>query len=174
MLIDALERPHPEAALGTRWKLVTDGVMGGVSEGSLARKIVGRRPALRLRGRVRLENNGGFVQAALDLALDGTTVDLSDQAGIELDVTGNGENYGLHLRTADVVRPWQSYRATFRAGPEWRRLRLPFTTFEPHRIDTPLDPSRLRRLGLFAIGRAFVADIALARIATYAETDPAP
>lgn len=52
---------------GTSWRLVTDEVMGGVSEGRLTIDEVDGRPCIRLRGRVRLENRGGFVQAALDL-----------------------------------------------------------------------------------------------------------
>jgi len=39
--------------------------------------------------------------------------------------------------------------------------------FEPHRLETPLDVTRLRRIGLVAIGRAFFADLAVARLAFY-------
>ncbi|WP_349370106.1 CIA30 family protein [Salinarimonas sp.] len=153
---------------GRGWRLISDPVMGGVSEGTARIETVAGRRALRMRGRVSLENEGGFVQIARDLAEDGGTVDLSAYAGLELDVLGAGEEYGAHLRTADVARPWQSWRAVFRAEPGWRRLRLPFAEFRPHRIDAPLDLTRARRLGLVAIGRAFEADLALARVAVYA------
>ena len=166
-IIDALDRAHPQASLGTRWELIADGVMGGVSSGTMAREVVAGRPALRMRGAVSLENNGGFVQVALDLAPGGGAVDASAWTGIEAEVRGNGERYNLHLRSADVVRPWQSYRAEVLAAPEWRTLHLPFTAFAPHRIAAPLDLRRLRRLGLVAIGRAFTADIALGRIGFY-------
>lgn len=149
------------------WRLISDRVMGGVSQGTARVETVAGRRALRMRGRVSLENDGGFLQIARDLAQDGGTVDLSGFAGIELDVYGAGEDYGAHLRTSDVARPWQSWRATFRAEPGWRRVRLPFAEFRPHRIDAPLDLTRARRLGLVAIGRAFEADLALARAALY-------
>lgn len=159
--IDALDRAHPQATIGTRWELIADRVMGGVSSGAVSRETLSGRPALRMRGDVSLGNNGGFVQVALDLAPDGSAVDAGGWTGIEIDVLGNGERYNLHLRTADVVRPWQSYRATFTATPEWRTARLPFVDFEPHRLDAPFDPTRLRRLGVVAIGRAFHADVAI-------------
>ena len=50
-----------------RWSMFTDPVMGGVSEGSAALEMILGRRALRLRGRVSLERNGGFVQVARPL-----------------------------------------------------------------------------------------------------------
>ena len=48
-------------------QLITDHVMGGVSHGVLIRKNVAGRPAMRMRGVVNLQNNGGCVQMSLDL-----------------------------------------------------------------------------------------------------------
>ena len=167
MVIDDLSAPHPRAANGADWQLFTDGVMGGVSQGWMQRESVGGRLALRMQGAVRLENNGGFVQIALDLAAHGGALDAGAHEGVELEVFGNDERYGLHLRTDAVTRPWQSYRHPFLATPEWRVVRLPFRAFQPHRLDAPLDVRRLRRLGLVAIGRAFAADLAVARVSLY-------
>ena len=161
-MIDDLSQPPPRAGNGAAWELVADRVMGGVSTGTMRREVVQGRDAIHMRGDVSLANNGGFLQIALDLAPDGAPVDAGRWAGIEIDVIGNGESYNMHLRTADVIRPWQSYRHSFVAAPEWRTLRLPFAAFEAHRIDAPLDLSALRRIGIVAIGRAFHADIALA------------
>jgi hypothetical protein len=167
MVIDDLGKAHPLASNGAFWQLFTDQVMGGVSRGIMAREHVAGRAAIRLRGDVRLENNGGFVQIGLDLAPDGGLVDASGFDGVEIDVLGNDESYGVHLRTDAVTRPWQSYRQRFAATETWQTVRLPFTRFEPHRIDVPLDVRRLRRIGIAAIGRAFAADIAVARVAFY-------
>jgi hypothetical protein len=166
-VIDDLTAESPRASNGARWQLVTDGVMGGVSDGVMERTMVAGRVAIRMRGDVRLENNGGFVQIALDLAEGGGIVDASAFAGIEIDVFGNDEDYGVHLRTEAVRRPWESYRQTFRATRAWQALRLPFTGFAPHRLDAPLDVSRLRRIGVVAIGRRFTVDLALARVAFF-------
>jgi len=166
-VIDDLSGDDLVATIGTRWQLVTDRVMGGVSDGTLVRETVSGRPALRMRGDVSLENNGGFVQMALDLAPDGGMVDASSWTGIELDVIGNDEDYGVHLRTDAVERPWQSYRQSFRAGAAWRTVQLAFADFVPHRIEVPLDVRRLRRIGLVAIGRAFTADLAVGGVRFY-------
>jgi hypothetical protein len=154
------------ANTGTCWQAITDSVMGGVSEGRLVSAVVDGRPCLRLTGQVSLENNGGFVQASLDLSPDGL-LDARGYAGIELDVLGNSESYNLHLRSADTRIVWQSYRATFQAPPHWQTLRLPFSSFQPYRTDIPLDLSKLRRLGLVAIGREMKADLCVARLSFY-------
>ena len=167
MVIDDMNAAHPQVGSGARWQVITDQVMGGVSRGAIMRETVGGRVSIHLRGYVRLENNGGFVQMALDLARAGGLLDASAFDGVEIDVFGNGERYALHLRTAAVTLPWQSYRQGFLAIASWQTVRLPFSGFEPHRIGQPLDPRQLRRVGIVAIGRAFDADISLSRIALY-------
>ena len=161
-IIDDLSREAPAATIGTSWQLFTDQIMGGVSTGTMSREVVGGHLAIRMRGDVSFENNGGFVQIALDLSLDGNGIDASPLGGIELDVFGNGEEYGLHLRTDVLTRPWQSYRQTFIAYAEWRTIQLQFDSFLPYRTDEPLDTHRLRRISLVAIGRPFSSDISLA------------
>lgn len=154
-LIDDLSREPPQ------WQLFTDRVMGGISNGAMSREEVAGRPVIRMRGDVSLENNGGFVQIAIDLSPDGKAVDASSWRGLELDVVGNGEEYSLHLRTEDLTRPWQSYRQSFRADPQWRTVRFLFKDLKAYRTDTALNLSRLRRIGIVAIGRAFSADISV-------------
>jgi hypothetical protein len=166
-IIDDLSRPFPLTPLGTAWEVVTDGVMGGVSRGQMRREVIAGRDAIRMTGDVRTENNGGFVQMALDLAPGARAVDASGWAGIVMEVCGPPEEYNLHLRTSDIVRPWQSYRCGFRTGAEWQRVTLPFAGFAAHRTEAPLDLRRLRRIGIVAIGRAFRADLSVARLALY-------
>ncbi|MEO0382305.1 MAG: CIA30 family protein [Pseudomonadota bacterium] len=166
-IIDDLSRPAPQASNGANWQFIADGVMGGVSQGAMARERVAGRAAYRMRGAVSLENNGGFIQMALDLAPDGAAVDASVFNGIALDVLGNDETYNLHLRTTDVTRPWQSYRQSFIAGQQWETHHIPFSDFAPHRIETPLNPAKLRRIGILAIGRAFDADVSVGGVRLY-------
>lgn len=136
--------------------------MGGVSQGRMTREVVQGREAVRLTGDVSLENNGGFIQMAFDTAyVAGTT-------GITMAVLGNGESYDLRLRTTDLIRPWQSYVMTFVAKPAWTTLTLPFDIFQPYRTDVPFDPTKLRRVGVVAVGRAFQADVAVADFGFYA------
>jgi len=167
LLIDDRSSDSLHIAGDRVWRIVTDTVMGGVSSATLEPARTQDRNCLRMRGDVSLENNGGFVQATLDLLPNGF-LDASGYCGIEIDVCGNGESYNLHLRTADTRIVWQSYRAGFIADSRWQTLKIPFQSFHPHRIDTPLDTAHLRRLGVVAIGRAMQADISIGRLALYA------
>lgn len=162
--IDDLTREFPETSAGTQWQMLSDAVMGGVSAGRMSRTTLAQRPAIRMQGDVSLENNGGFIQIAIDLAPNGAACDAAGFTGIAIDVLGNGEEYGLHLRTSELSRPWQSYRARFIATPVWQEITLPFSSFVPHRTEIPLNLHLLRRLGIVAIGRVFSADVAIAGI----------
>ena len=170
-IIDDIRQDAPFATIGNGWVLVSDRVMGGVSDGTMSREHIAGRDAICMRGGVSLENNGGFLQIALDLGDAGREVDASAWDGIRLDVLGNDQTYNLHLRTADIKRPWESYRQSFDAPPTWTSVFLPFAGFKPHRLDRPLRPSRLRRMGVVAIGREFEADIAIADIRFYTASD---
>ena len=168
LLIDDFAAGDGRSRLGTEWRFVSDGVMGGRSTGRLDWDEIRGRRALCLRGEVSLANDGGFIQATLDLAPSGT-LDGRDWSGIRLLVQGNGERYNLHLKTLDLRLPWQSYRSTFTAEPDWQDVHLPFAGFVAHRVQTPLDVRRLRRLALVAIGRAFEAELCVAEIGLYRE-----
>ncbi|NNF79088.1 MAG: CIA30 family protein [Rhizobiales bacterium] len=167
VIIDDLTLPHPKSAIGTEWRFVADTVMGGVSTGSISRTEIAGNIALQLCGKVSVENNGGFIQAALPLAGPGKTMDASHAAGLELTVLGNGQSYSVHLRTDALDRPWQSYRSEFKATPVWQTVRLPFSKFTPYRTDQQLDLRKLVRLGLVAIGREFQADLAISKLSFY-------
>ena len=166
IIIDDRTTADYHATSGNEWYLVTDGVMGGVSKGRLLPDVVEGRPCLRMQGDVSLDNNGGFVQMALNLS-DDILVNVSDFAGVVLEVYGNAEQYNLHLRTQDTSLPWQSYRITFLAAPEWKTLYLPFAEFIPYRIDKALDIWRLKRIGVVAIGREFHANVCIGKIGLF-------
>jgi len=153
--------------LSPEWDFIADKVMGGVSTGSVTATTIDDRAACRLTGQVSLDNNGGFVQMAFDLNSDDTPFDASLWAGIELDVFGNEETYEVRLRTSQLSRPWQSFRATFQASTHWKTVRLSFCDFAPHRHDLQFDPAQLRRIGVLAIGREFQADVAVAALRLY-------
>lgn len=165
MIIDSGRLPDLQAECGARWVCITDQVMGGVSTATLQRCVIDGQPALHLQGSVRLDNNGGFVQMAIDLAPRGAVFDASGYQGLRLRVRGNGAGYNVHLRSADMVAVWQSWRAGFVAGPDWADVTLPFSAFTPHRTDLAVNPARLRRLGIVAIGREMAADLAVAQVA---------
>lgn len=92
-VIDDMSDPFPFTSSGGQWLGITDRVMGGVSTGSLSREEIRGRMANVLRGKVSLENNGGFIQMATDLALDPSVdvfVDAGEFDGVELEIYCEG------------------------------------------------------------------------------------
>jgi Complex I intermediate-associated protein 30 (CIA30) len=166
LVIDDRSSGDYSTGAGSDWRLVTDTVMGGVSNGQLTVEGINGRRCLRLRGEVRTENNGGFIQAALDLETQRVR-DASAFDGVVIDVYGNGESYNLHLRQDGLWLPWQAFRASFTAPPEWQTHYLPFAQFLPHKTSASLKRDRLKRIGVVAIGRAFSADLCVGRIGYY-------
>jgi hypothetical protein len=150
----------------TGWRLVTDGVMGGVSRGTLSESRQGGRSCLRLEGQVSTANNGGFVQAAHDVP-PASASRLGAYDGVRVTLRGNGEPYNIHLRTRDLWLPWQSFRMTVEATGEWRTLSLPFADFTRYKTRARLHPERLSRIGIVAIGRDFSADVCIGDVGFY-------
>jgi len=148
------------AAMPAAWRFFTDGVMGGVSSGGMTNEVIAGCAALCLRGQVRLDNNGGFIQMAL-----GVQPPPGDWQALKLDVFGNGHRYGLHLRTAAMTLPWQAWRGVFFAAPEWRTVRVPLVEFEPHRTTGTLRAGDVRRIGIVALGERFDAEVSVSRLA---------
>jgi hypothetical protein len=144
-----------------RWRTFTDRVMGGLSQATAALETVDGEPALVLRGTVRLENNGGFVQVATGVTPAEAGV-LGTSAGLALRLhAAAGTPVGVHLRSPELTAPWQAWRATVTADGTWQPVVLRWGDFAPYRTDAPLVPSRLSRLGLVAIGRPGPVAIAL-------------
>lgn len=153
--------------LSANWEFVADTVMGGVSTGQVETTKEAGALVARLTGDVSLENNGGFIQMATDLAPARGVLDASGFSGIGFEVRGNGEDYQVALRTTDLARPWHSYRAGFVAGPEWQRIDIPFSAFSPNNTDVPFDARKLRRVGILAVGRAMSVDISVRAICLF-------
>lgn len=151
------------------WVAVNDAVMGGVSTGRL--EATGNGTAA-FTGLVSLENDGGFAS----VRSRPREHDLGGCAGLELRVRGDGRRYKINLKT-DPLPDGVLYRAVFETREdEWQTLRLPFVKFLPAfrgRIvpeAPPLDPSRVRSLGLMISDRqAGPFRLEIARIAAYAD-----
>ena len=147
--------------LSPTWEYVSDRVMGGVSNGQVRLYPEDGHEVAQLTGDVSLDNNGGFVQMAFDLRPGGAPFDASRWHGIAFEAKGNREEYEVRLRTTDLSRPWQSFRAAFTAGATWQRHSFLFESFQPHRTDQVFDLKQLKRVGVLAIGRSFVADLSV-------------
>jgi hypothetical protein len=163
LIIDDRASGNLLASNGAQWRGISDTVMGGVSFCEIHSAVMDGKPCLHLSGMVSLENNGGFVQASLDLAVP-NFLDATGHQGIEFEVRGNNQTYNMHLRTADTTVVWQSYRASFFAASYWQTIHLPFDTFLPHRTEKKLDVSQLRRVGVVAIGKEMPVDLFIGKL----------
>ena len=128
-----------------RWQLVTDGVMGGVSRGSLTSTSHDGKACVRLSGVVSTANNGGFIQLAQSVSPADAAV-LDAYTGVRVVLSGNDQRYNLHLRTTDLTLPWQSYRMAVDATQGWQTVDLPFAEFTAYKTASPLSPARLSRV----------------------------
>jgi len=165
-IIDDRSTDHTYTVSGNEWRLVTDNVMGGVSEGGISNDSMEGRQCLRMQGAVKLDNNGGFIQVALKMPEE-VLKNISSYTGLTLDIYGNDEDYNLHLRTKDNWLPWQAYRATFHAASKWKTIQIPFAEFKPYRTRKGLNLKKLKRIGLVAIGREFRADLCIGKVGFY-------
>lgn len=162
VLEDFGQSPRPD--MGS-WRMFTDRVMGGVSDGEQAVTEVAGRPALRLTGMVSLANNGGFVQSAFTPR---KTLDGRPYAGLRLAVNGNGEEgYYVFLRTRATFMPWSFYSAPIPATTEWTDVEIPWSAFKRNSVWVDLNPGHIRQIGIVAYAREMQADIALASLALY-------
>ena len=93
----------------TNWKMITDQVMGGISQGQFNYQKIGNDNAVVLTGSVSTENNGGFIQIRRNL----NDVKLNNVKKITIIAKGNDEKYYIHLRTTFTVLPWQYYQSSF-------------------------------------------------------------
>jgi len=84
--------------------LFTDQVMGGVSKGTMVRDAVAGRAAIRMRGDLSLENNGGFVQIALAALFRSPSISRL-MAGSSMPAPGAGSNstYSAKARSTAFI-----------------------------------------------------------------------
>jgi monofunctional biosynthetic peptidoglycan transglycosylase len=138
----------PEESEKMDWRIVDDGVMGGLSQG---KREISKDGILRFFGTLSLANNGGFSS----LRTEAVKLDLSGAEGLLLRVKGDGRTYQVRL-TTDAE--YQGREMSFQAGfptekDKWTEVKVPFACFVgtwrgmqlPDKI---LDPAKVRRLGL--------------------------
>ena len=138
----------PEESEILDWRIVDDGVMGGLSQGQ---REISKDGILRFFGTLSLENNGGFSSLRTgDVKMDG-----SGGAGVILRVKGDGRTYQLRFGTdAEYSGREMSFQAGFPTEKDkWTEVKVPFRSFVGtwRGMDLPdktFDPAKIRRLGL--------------------------
>jgi NADH dehydrogenase [ubiquinone] 1 alpha subcomplex assembly factor 1 len=149
----------PEAANG--WHAIDDRVMGGVSRSTLRHDRAGHAV---LEGTVSLERNGGFASVRSSPGERG----LAGAKACLIELRGDNKQFKLSLLTDDGFDSL-NYQSSFAPeGTDWQTLYLRIADFRASfrgREVTgaqPLDPARIRQVGLMITARqagAFAIDI---------------
>ncbi len=104
------------------WRIVNDGVMGGISRSSLTLTDAGHG---KFSGHVSLENYGGFASVQLD-----TNLKLAEQKTfVVLRVKGDGKRYEFRLK--GLSSQAESYVHQFKTSGEWETIKLEIASFFP-------------------------------------------
>lgn len=142
------------------WNVISDQVMGGVSSATQHQEERHNAPCTCLVGRTSLDNNGGFVQMKLDIEPSELS---ADYKGLFIELAGNAHDYNLHIKTAQLNRPWQSFRYTLSVEPQWTRFIVPFQQLLAHRTEAELQPAEIKSVAVVAIGQEFDVDVCVRR-----------
>lgn len=134
------------------WHAIDDRVMGGVSRSALRSDPGGHAV---FEGEVSLERNGGFASVRSAPAVRGK----ADAQACILEVRGEARRFKLNLLTAGTF-DGLNYQAAFTPDPDrWQTLRIPLAEFRPSFRGRevpgapPLDPARIRQIGLMIAER---------------------
>lgn len=133
------------------WRIVNDGVMGGISRSSMTLTDAGHG---RFSGQVSTANNGGFASVQLTRAFDRP----KEKSFVVLRVKGDGKRYEFRLKNR--IRNYESYVHTFPTTGDWETIRLPIADFYPEfrgrRLNGPnFNFDRIEQMSVFiANGRS--------------------
>ena len=107
------------------WRVVNDGVMGGLSKGDFG---VSGEGILTFKGMLSLENNGGFSS----IRTEKVKMDLSNADGLLVRVKGDGRTYQMRFGTDARFRGMEvSFMAEFKTRKgEWAEVKIPFNQFK--------------------------------------------
>lgn len=130
------------------WRVVDDGVMGGLSKGKIE---ISKDGILTFSGKLSLENNGGFSS----LRTGDLKMDLAGAEGLVARVKGDGRTYQMRFSTDARFRGMEvSFKADFKTTKgEWTEVKVPYEQFKGSFRGMSLskekfNPSKIRRVGL--------------------------
>ncbi|WKN44356.1 CIA30 family protein [Tunicatimonas pelagia] len=114
------------------WRVVDDGVMGGVSSGKFTVSEDGFGV---FAGKVSLENNGGFSSVRYRL----NKLPVKSATTVRIKLRGDGKKYQFRVKASAEDR--YSYIATFSTSGEWEEIVIPladmYPAFRGRKLDQP-------------------------------------
>ena len=150
----------------TDWYVVNDGVMGGVSKGTLQLNDAGNGV---FRGTISLQYNGGFSSIRYPFS----TKEVSGYEFLVLRVKGDGKRY--QFRVKSKRSQYYSYVAYFETSGEWETIRIPlnemYPVFRGSRLNQPkYDGALMEEVGIL-IGNKKAEAFQLEIDSIYLESD---
>ena len=164
-ILDDLTNPGITSQ-GERWTFITDGVMGGLSQGRANITLEDNTSCYKMIGNVTTENNGGFIQIRTSLF---PYIEVNNFEGIYINAKGNNKNYALHIRSSLSLGYWQYYSYSFFLENNFMEIKIPFSDFKKSNFNQPneLSNQSIKSIGLVAGFDDFYADICLSEIGFY-------
>ncbi len=104
------------------WTVVNDGVMGGLSKGTL---VINEEGNAVFKGRVSLENNGGFSSIRYRFP----TLQVDSYPYIKLLLKGDGKRY--QFRVKSNIEEYYSYIHYFETSGDWETITIPLGDMRP-------------------------------------------
>ena len=115
-----------------QWRIVNDGVMGGLSVGSFTLSPNGHGL---FKGEISLENNGGFSSVRYRFE----KLQVTEDSKITIKLKGDGKNY--QFRVKDDSSNYYSYIVTFPTSGEWEEIKISlkdmYPSFRGRKLDMP-------------------------------------
>lgn len=135
----------------TKWRIVNDGVMGGVSQSSITLNANGHGV---FAGEVSLENNGGFASVRYECGLE----DIRRYSSLKLRIKGDGKTYQLRIK--GNRGDYHQYKYSIETTGEWQTVTVNLNQLKPifrgRLLDIPVYDGRvMQEVGfLIANGKA--------------------
>ncbi|NNE26310.1 MAG: CIA30 family protein [Saprospiraceae bacterium] len=104
------------------WRILDDGVMGGLSQG---RFFINDEGYGIFKGKVRLENNGGFSS----VRFEPHNIQVTDQTTIKIKLKGDGKKYQFRIRSNP--REYHSYIYNFQTSGVWETIEINLADMYP-------------------------------------------
>ncbi len=116
----------------SNWLVVDDGVMGGLSKGSIRLNDQGHGVFI---GYVTTENNGGFSSIRYNFK----EKDVSEFTHVILKIKGDGKEYQFRIKKSRYDR--ESYINSFKTSGEWETIKIPlkdlYPSFRGYKLSKP-------------------------------------
>lgn len=114
------------------WRIIDDGVMGGVSQGRFSINSEGNGV---FEGTISLENNGGF--SSVRYGFD--KIKVNSKSVVSIRLKGDGKKYQFRIK--DKYSSYYSYITTFETTGEWQTVQLKlsdlYPSFRGKKLDLP-------------------------------------